>query len=181
MLHKYCLQNRNIFYSINSRLQLPFFFFFNLYQGLTVLTYINKKSFFFKKIAISYSNLTLLLNFFMKKKLLPRKTLSTKNRTTLPVHLRWFLYYYLYYYLSISILLSILLFKGLFLFGFLIFQFENTPTPLYLCRDKIKGQFGKNATLTSTKTLPKKQDKFPVNFQIFLSIHKLYCQNKNYI
>ena len=118
-----------------------------------------------------------------KKKLLPRKTLSTKNRTTLPVHLHWFLYYYLYYYLSISILLSIfiLLFKGLFLFGFLIFQFENTSTPLYLCRDKIKGQSGKNATLTSTKTLPKKQDKFPINFQIFLSIYKLYCQNKNYI
>ena len=32
----------------------------------------------------------------------------------------------------------------------------NTLTPLYLCRDKIKGQSGKNATLTSTKTLPKK-------------------------
>ena len=105
-----------------------------------------------------------------KKKLLPRKTPPTKNRTTLPVHLRQFLYYYLYYYLSISVLL----FKGLFLFGFLIFQFKNTPTPLYLCRDKIKRQFGKNATLTSTKTLPKKQDKFPVNFQIVLSIYKLY-------
>ena len=64
-----------------------------------------------------------------KKKLLPRKTLSTKNRTTLPVHLRWFLYYYLYYYLSISILLYYL---------------------------RIKGQPGKNTTLTSTKTLPKK-------------------------
>ena len=33
----------------------------------------------------------------------------------------------------------------------------------------------------TTKTLPKKYDKFPVNFQIVLSIHKLYCQNKNYI
>ena len=64
-----------------------------------------------------------------KKKLLPHKTLSTKNRTTLPVHLRWFLYYYLYYYLFISILLYYL---------------------------RIKGQFGKNTTLTSTKTLPKK-------------------------
>ena len=119
------------------------------------------------------------LKFFYekKKKLLPRKTLFIKNRTTLPVYLRWFLYYYLYYYLSISILLL----NGLFLFGFLIFQFENTPTPLYLCRDKIKRQSGKNATLIPTKTLPKKQDKFPVNFQIVLSIYKLYCQNKNYI
>ena len=33
----------------------------------------------------------------------------------------------------------------------------------------------------TTKTLPKKQDKFPINCQIVLSIHKLYCQNKNYI
>ena len=120
MLHKYCLQNRNIFYSINSSLQLPFFFSFFLPLSRLNRFNINKKSFFKKKFAISYSNLTLLLNFFMKKKkkkLLPRKTLSTKNRTTLPVHLHWFLYYYLYYYLSISILL----FKGLSLFGFLIF------------------------------------------------------------
>ena len=37
------------------------------------------------------------LKFFYekKKKLLPHKTLFRKNRTTLPVHLRWFLYYYL--------------------------------------------------------------------------------------
>ena len=126
MLHKYCLQNRNIFYSINSRLQLPLFFFF-FFLPLSRLNRfnINKKSFLKKKIAISYSNLMLLFNFFMKKKkkkkkLLPRKTLFTKNRTTrstLPIHLRWFLCYYLYYYLFISILL----FKGLFLFGFLIF------------------------------------------------------------
>ena len=47
--------------------------------------------------------------------------------------------------------------------------------------DKTKGHFSKNATLTSTKTLPKKQDKFLINFQIVLSIYKLYCQNKNYI
>ena len=33
----------------------------------------------------------------------------------------------------------------------------------------------------TTKTLPKKYDKFHVNFQIVLSIYKLYCQNKNYI
>ena len=85
------------------------------------------------------------------------------------------IYLYLYYYLSI------LLFKGLLLFGFLIFQFKNAPIPLCLCIEKTKGQFGKNVTLTSTKTLPKKQDKFPVNFQIVLSIYKLYCQNKNYI
>ena len=50
-----------------------------------------------------------------------------------------------------------------------------------LSRDKIKGQSGKNATLTPTKTLPKKQDKFPVNFQIVLSTYKLDCQNKNYM
>ena len=48
-------------------------------------------------------------------------------------------------------------------------------------RDKIKGQSGKNTHLTSTKTLPKKQDHFPVNFQITLSTYKLYFQNKNYI
>ena len=66
MLHKYCLQNRNIFYSINSRLQLPFFFFLPL-SRLKCFN-INKKSFFKKKFAISYSNLTLPLNFFMEKK-----------------------------------------------------------------------------------------------------------------
>ena len=69
--------------------------------------------------------------------------------------------------------LSILLFKGLFLFGFLIFQFKNAPTPLCLSRDKTKEQFGKNAILTLTKTLPKKYDYFFVNFQIILSTYKL--------
>ena len=39
-------------------------------------------------------------------------------------------------------------------------------------RDKIKGQFGKNTNLTSTKTLPKKQDHFPINFQIVFSTYK---------
>ena len=43
------------------------------------------------------------------------------------------------------------------------------------------GQFGKNATLTPIKILPKKQNHFPVNFQIDLSIYKLDSQNKNYI
>ena len=61
---------------------------------------------------------------------------------------------------------SILLFKELFLFRFLIFQFKNTPISLYLCIDKIKGQSGKNATLTPTKTLPK-------NWISFLLIFKL--------
>ena len=84
-------------------------------------------------------------------------------------------------HISISISISILLFKGLPLFGFLIFQFRNTLTPLYLCRNKTKGQYGKNVTLTLTKTLSKKQDKFPVNFQIVLSTYKLDFQNKNYI
>ena len=63
-------------------------------------------------------------------------------------------------------LVSILLFKGLPPFGFLIFQFKNTPISLYLCIDKIKGQSGKNATLTPTKTLPK-------NWISFLLIFKL--------
>ena len=52
--------------------------------------------------------------------------------------------------------ISILLFKGLPLFGFLIFKFKSTPTLLCLSRDKTKGHSGKNATLTPTKTLPKK-------------------------
>ena len=42
------------------------------------------------------------------------------------------------------------------MFGFLIFLFKNAPTSLCLSRDKTKGYFGKNATLTPAKTLPKK-------------------------
>ena len=53
---------------------------------------------------------------------------------------------------------AILLFKGFFLFGFLIFYFKNAPTPLCLSRNKTKRQSSKNATLTPTTTLPKKQD-----------------------
>ena len=68
---------------------------------------------------------------------------------------------------------SILLFKGFLLFGFLIFQFKNAPTLLCLSRDKTKGHSGKNATLTPTKTLPKKQDYSLVIFQISLSTYKL--------
>ena len=59
---------------------------------------------------------------------------------------------------------SILLFKGLPLFGFLIFMLKNAPISLCLSRDKTKGQSGKNITLTSTKILPKKQGHTPVNF-----------------
>ena len=54
-------------------------------------------------------------------------------------------------------------------------SFKKVFTLLCLSRDKIKGQSGKNATLTPTKTLPK------INFQIALSTYKLNCQNKNYI
>ena len=55
-----------------------------------------------------------------------------------------------------TLVIPILLFKGLLMFGFLIFIFKNTPILLCLSRDKTKGQFGKNTTLTPTKTLPKK-------------------------
>ena len=51
--------------------------------------------------------------------------------------------------------------------------FKNALTPLCLSRDKTKGQFGKNTTLTPTKTLPKKYGHFLVNFQIVLSTYKL--------
>ena len=78
-------------------------------------------------------------------------------------------------------LYSILLLKELPVFGFLIFQLKNASTPLCLSRDKTKEQFGKNATLISTKTLPKKQDHFSINFQIDLFTYKLNFQNKNYI
>ena len=69
--------------------------------------------------------------------------------------------YYLYYYL-----------RGFSCLDSSFFQFKNVPTPLCLSRDKIKGQSGKNATLTLTKTLPKKQDYSPIIFQIILSIYK---------
>ena len=36
------------------------------------------------------------------------------------------------------------------------FWLKNTPTPLYLSKDKTKGQSDKNTTLTFTKTLFKK-------------------------
>ena len=106
MLHKYCLQNRNIFYSINSRLQLPFFFSFFLPLSRLNHFNINKKSFFFKKFAISYSNLTLLLNFFMKKK--KKKNCSHVKHYLQKIgpHFQYtyvgfytIIYLYLYYYL----------------------------------------------------------------------------------
>ena len=77
---------------------------------------------------------------------------------------------YLYYYL-----------RGFPCLDSSFFQFKNTPTPLCLSRDRTKRYFGKNATLTPTKTLPKTYDYFPVIFQIALSTYKLDCQNKNYI
>ena len=65
--------------------------------------------------------------------------------------------------------------------GSSFFWFKNAPTPLYLSRDKIKGQFGKNTTLIFTKTWPKKYGYSLVDFQISLSTYKLNSQNKNYI
>ena len=40
--------------------------------------------------------------------------------------------------------------------GSSFFWFKNTPTSLYLSKDKIKGQSSKNTTLIPTKILPKK-------------------------
>ena len=59
--------------------------------------------------------------------------------------------------------------------------FKNAPIPLWLNRDKTKDQSSKNTTLTPTKTLPKKLDQSPINFQIALPTYKLNFQNKNYI
>ena len=67
------------------------------------------------------------------------------------------------------------------MFGFLIFQFKKAPTLLCLSRDKTKEQSSKNATLTLTKTLPKKYDHSPINFQIDLFTYKLNFQNKKNI
>ena len=78
--------------------------------------------------------------------------------------------FYLHYYL-----------RGFPCLDSLFFQFKNAPTPLCLSRDKTKEQFDKNATLIPTKTLSKKQDHFPINFQIDLFTYKLDFQNKNYI
>ena len=71
----------------------------------------------------------------------------------------WYLGKILYnQYIYIYIDTHILQFKGLPLFGFPFFFFwvQKCPTPLYLSRDKTKGQAYKNTILTPTKTLPKK-------------------------
>ena len=75
---------------------------------------------------------------------------------------------YLYYYL-----------RGFSCLDSSFFQFKNARTLLCLCKDKTKGQFDKNTTVTSTKTLPKKQDYSFIDFQITLSTYKLNSQNKN--
>ena len=77
---------------------------------------------------------------------------------------------YLYYYL-----------RGFPYLDSSFFQLKNALTPLCLSRDKIKGQSGKNSTLTPIKTLPKQQNHSPINFQIDLFTYKLNFQNKNYI
>ena len=59
------------------------------------------------------------------------------------------------------------------------FQFKNTPTSLCLSKDKTKGQFNKNTTLTPTKTCPKKEGHSSIDFQITLFTYKLNSQNKN--
>ena len=75
---------------------------------------------------------------------------------------------------------SILLFKGLFLFGILIFFNSKIPLNPYVYAEiKLKDNSIKNTTLTPTKILPKKQDHSFVNFQIVLSTYKLDFQNKN--
>ena len=48
------------------------------------------------------------------------------------------------------------------------FWFKNASTSLCLSMDKIKGQSGKNTTLTSNKILPKKKGHSPVDFQTSL-------------
>ena len=56
---------------------------------------------------------------------------------------------------SISILLYYYL-RGFLCLDSSFFLFKKTPTSLCLIRDKTKGQYGKNATITLIKTLLKK-------------------------
>ena len=53
-----------------------------------------------------------------------------------------------------------------------ILLYKNSPTSLGLSRDKTKRQPRKNTSLTSTKTLPTKQDHSLNGFQIALSTYK---------
>ena len=70
--------------------------------------------------------------------------------------------------------LFILLFKGLSLFGFLIFLVQKCPPiPLCLSRDKIKRQSGKYTTLTPTKTLLKNRVTLLLIFKLLYSLISL--------
>ena len=65
------------------------------------------------------------------------------------------------FFLQFYIFISILLFKGASpIWDPHLFLFKNAPTPLYLSRDKTKGQSGRNTILNLTKTLPKKKGHF---------------------
>ena len=132
-------------------------------------------SFFCSKIPLCLSRDNIKGQFGKNATLISTKILP-KKQDHFPINFQIDLFTY-----KLDFQKSILLFKGFSLFGFLIFQFKNIPIPLCLSRDKIKGQFGKNTTLISTTILPKKQDHFPINFQIDLFTYKLDFQNKNYI
>ena len=67
-----------------------------------------------------------------------------------------YIYIYTHYYL-----------KGFPYLDSSFFSSKNAPTSLCLNRDKIKGQSGKNTTLTFTKTLPKIPSSYPpTSFQL---------------
>ena len=63
--------------------------------------------------------------------------------------------YYLYYYL-----------KGFSYLDSSFFSSKKALTSLCLSRDKTKGQSGKNATLTLTKTLPKNRTTLLLIFRL---------------
>ena len=65
--------------------------------------------------------------------------------TSKPFFFSFFGKTYIYYYL-----------KGFSYLESSFVWFKNALTPLYLSKDKTKGQFNKNITLTPAKTLPKK-------------------------
>ena len=84
---------------------------------------------------------------------------------------------------SINAILTLILYYYLRGFPCLdssFFLVQKCPTPMFKQR-QTKEQSGKNAILTLTKILPKKQNHSPINFQIDLFTYKLDFQNKNYI
>ena len=150
--------SRSSFYSLKSRVFYLFNFLFNFFSNLIKVKIPNLKNQKNKKLR-ELLNFSLLFShvhhIFPTQTFLYITTPLSNTHSKKKLQLLFISEVYPYYYL-----------RGFPYLGSSLFWLKNAHIPLFLSRNKTKGQFGKNTTLTPTKYCLKNRVTLLLNFKL---------------